>query len=112
MAMRCGSCGSLVERDAASHPCPQCGGMDRDVSDGDHATWTETEVRVDGDENLLVLEWREQWDRVQRWYQRLVGIAVGRPHNMDLDSYWDDVLGFFQNCFHFKDWLKNDPASG
>jgi len=24
----------------------------------------------------------------------------------------DDVQAFFINCFHLKDWLLNDPASG
>ncbi|MBI5674920.1 MAG: hypothetical protein HZC48_03675 [Nitrospirae bacterium] len=32
--------------------------------------------------------------------------------NQDRDSieYGDDILGFFQNCWHLKDWIKNDPA--
>ena len=27
------------------------------------------------------------------------------------DDRRDDVYSFFQNCYHLKDWLKNDPAT-
>jgi hypothetical protein len=31
--------------------------------------------------------------------------------HMGLDLYHDDVVAFFQACYHLKDWLKKDPAS-
>ena len=55
--------------------------------------------------------WEQQWERVQRWFERFSNTAGGRAHNRHSDSYQDEVYAFFLNCFHLKDWLKNDPAS-
>ena len=55
--------------------------------------------------------WREQWNRVQRWYGLFRDTSAGRPHDRDSDYYQDEVYAFFQNCYHLKDWLKNDPAT-
>jgi len=37
-----------------------------------------------------------------------------RIENQDRDSteYDDDLWSFFQNCYHLKDWIKNDPDVG
>lgn len=45
----------------------------------------------------------EQLDRVRRYLERI--------KNQDRDSteYDDDLWSFFQNCYHLKDWIKNDP---
>lgn len=55
--------------------------------------------------------WTEQWDRVFRWLSRVQETAAGRPHDRPTDWYQDEVYAFFQNCWHLKDWLKNDPAA-
>jgi hypothetical protein len=54
--------------------------------------------------------WDEQWERVQRYLERLQGYMV--PHDVDGHRVLDDAYAFFQNCHHLKDWLKNDPESG
>ncbi len=46
----------------------------------------------------------EQLERVRRFFARLSN------ENRDAVEYDDDLWSFFQNCWHFKDWLKNDPA--
>ncbi|HAF11286.1 MAG TPA: hypothetical protein DCK98_14555 [Chloroflexi bacterium] len=55
--------------------------------------------------------WEEQWSRVQRWYEAFTQTEAGRRHDRTSDDYLDEVHAFFQNCYHLKDWLKNDPAS-
>jgi len=54
-------------------------------------------------------KYREQFDRVKRWYERFREIDQGRLHNRPSDYYQDDVYAFFLNCYHLKDWIKNDP---
>lgn len=54
--------------------------------------------------------WKEQWERVLRWYARFEKTNAGRSHDMDSDFYQDEVYSFFQNSHHLKDWLKNDPT--
>ena len=45
----------------------------------------------------------EQFNRVQRHFLRVLD-----NHNRKLVDYEDDVWGFFQNCWHLADWIKND----
>ena len=52
----------------------------------------------------------EQFNRAKRHYGRLEEINSGQIHIRDSESYRDDFLSFFQNCFHLKDWIKNDDA--
>jgi hypothetical protein len=52
----------------------------------------------------------EQYDRVKRWYQRFVAINEGRQHDLPSDNYQDEVYAFFLNCYHLKDWIKNDKS--
>ena len=48
--------------------------------------------------------WREQYERIKRWYTRLLeSDAIN-------DRRVDDFYSFFTCCFHLKDWLKNDPS--
>lgn len=54
--------------------------------------------------------WREQYDRTVRWFDRFTELTLGRRHVSVSDSYIDDIYAFFQNCYHLKDWIKNDPA--
>jgi len=55
-------------------------------------------------------KWFEQFRRVKRWYTRFKSIDEGRPDTLTLDGYLDEVYAFFQNCYHLKDWIKNDAS--
>jgi len=55
-------------------------------------------------------KYREQYDRMRRWYDRFAALAQGRPHNMPSDNYLDEIYAFFLNCHHLKDWIKRDPS--
>ena len=57
-----------------------------------------------------VQTFRQQFDRVTRWYDRFAQIDSGKVHNMATDSYEDEVYSFFLNCYHLKDWIINDPS--
>jgi hypothetical protein len=54
--------------------------------------------------------WKEQWERVLRWYSRFEQINRGQHDAPSTDFYQDDVYAFFQNSYHLKDWLKNDAS--
>jgi len=49
--------------------------------------------------------YKEQWDRIQRWLTRI------ERHHENQTEYVDFLWSFFQNCWHFKDWVKNDPRT-
>ncbi|MCL4418063.1 MAG: hypothetical protein M1365_15490 [Actinobacteria bacterium] len=53
----------------------------------------------------------EQYERTKRWYVRLKNVTEGREHNLPSDYYQDDVLAFFINCYHIKDWIKNSKSA-
>lgn len=55
-------------------------------------------------------KWFEQFRRVKRWYTRFKSMDEGRPDTLTLDDYLDEVYAFFQNCYHLKDWIKNDDS--
>ena len=46
----------------------------------------------------------EQFARVERALAR-----VRSNRGRELPEYEDDVWSFFQNAWHLKDWIKNDP---
>jgi hypothetical protein len=48
------------------------------------------------------MRYKEQYDRVLRWRKRLDDNALSR---LDWEDY---MLAFFQECWHLKDWIKND----
>ncbi len=54
----------------------------------------------------------EQLARVKRWYARFEEIAKGRLHDQDSEHYRDVTYAFFMNCYHLKDWIKNDCTAG
>ena len=56
----------------------------------------------------MVTRYQEQFDRLQRSYNRFQDINDGRPHSRQSDYYTDDMYSFFMNCYHLKDWLVND----
>ena len=47
----------------------------------------------------------KQWERVNRALKR-----IENNRNRKMEEYEDDVWFFFQNCWHLKDWIKNDAA--
>jgi len=53
---------------------------------------------------MIENSYKEQFNRLLRYLSRI--------ENKDSNSmeYRDDILAFFQNCWHFKDWLKNDKT--
>lgn len=47
----------------------------------------------------------KQWERVNRALKR-----IENNRNRKMEEYEDDIWFFFQNCWHLKDWIKNDGA--
>ena len=46
-----------------------------------------------------------------RWYEKFKEIVQKNHHPSiiyNLDEFYDIIYAFFQNCYHLKDWLKND----
>jgi hypothetical protein len=107
----CAGCGRSLLPEMTHVPCPTsgCGSLDRNVTLSDGGQATDDNMRLDQNIPAQPRSWRDQWDRVQRWYERFRSTAEGRPHHMDSLNYEDEMYAFFESCFHFKDWLKNDP---
>ncbi len=55
---------------------------------------------------------REQYDRMLRWFQRFQRITSGVEFTDNVDYHEDTMRAFFENCFHLRDWIINDPKSG
>jgi hypothetical protein len=49
-----------------------------------------------------LVTWRSQYDRMERGYIRL-----NEPYQSST-NYEDDIQQYFQDCWHLKDWIKND----
>ncbi len=58
----------------------------------------------------MAAAYREQYERMKRWYDRFMELDRGRLHEAPSDNYLDDIYAFFMNCYHFKDWIKNDST--
>lgn len=57
--------------------------------------------------NLLLgdlVPYVEQFKRVMRFLERV------RDHSGDTVDYDDNLWSFFQNAWHLKDWIENDPT--
>lgn len=55
--------------------------------------------------------YREQYERMKRWYSRFAQTDAGRRHDAACsDFYADEVYAFFLNCYHLKDWIKSDSS--
>jgi hypothetical protein len=58
----------------------------------------------------------EQYRRMMRSYERFASIDRGRVYDPSSDNYEenyeDEVFAFFLNCYHLKDWIKNDEGAG
>ncbi len=55
---------------------------------------------------------REQYDRMLRWYARFKRVTEGKGLKDDVEYHKDDMRAFFENCFHLRDWILNDERSG
>lgn len=58
----------------------------------------------------MMTGYTDQFERVKRYFYRFKEINNGKVHDQESQSYDDDIYAFFQNCYHLKDWIKNDPA--
>ena len=54
----------------------------------------------------------EQWERVKRWWTRVREVSHGRSNVFYAEFGEDEIFAFFLNCYHLKDWIKNDHSSG
>jgi len=63
---------------------------------------------MDSDYQSTSEKWREQFERIKRWYQRIQEIdnTKIRISDDDLDFYY----AFFINCFHLYDWMKKSNS--
>jgi len=50
--------------------------------------------------------WKAQYERLVRSRKRVM-----RPHRSSV-AYNDDLQHYFQDCWHLKDWIMNDPSAG
>lgn len=55
-------------------------------------------------------KYKEQYERIVRWYKRFEKLNQGILHDKDSNNYIDDIYAFFINCYHLKDWIKNDNS--
>jgi len=58
---------------------------------------------------------QEQFERMKRWHECVKKIDQGEPHDLSFTNlppgyFYDEVYAFFQNCYHLKDWIKNDDT--
>lgn len=54
--------------------------------------------------------WKGQYARVLRWHQRITSLGALDDATPAPFIAFDYLYAFFQNCFHLRDWLKNDGA--
>lgn len=111
--VHCASCGyifpeGVVATQDPRPPCPECGSLGRsgtfleEVSIGTTLSmkWTATFDR----------SWRAQYRRMKRAFSRLHGVEP--PSNRFVVADLEDgFVRFFQDAWHLKDWLRNDPSS-
>ena len=52
----------------------------------------------------------QQLERVMRWYGRFKEISESKNTSQASIHDEDVVYAFFINCYHLKDWIKNDSS--
>lgn len=57
-------------------------------------------------------EYAEQYQRMIRSYTRFATLDQGQEYDPSSENSDDEVFAFFLNCYHLKDWIKNDGAAG
>lgn len=58
---------------------------------------------------MLLDMWNIQYERVKRWLSRIENVSNPNYQMAPIDAM-DYIVCFFQNCWHLKDWLLNDPS--
>jgi hypothetical protein len=58
---------------------------------------------------MNLVGWQEQYGRMMRSHARLSDIAEGRV-SASSDDARDALFHFFQDAYHLKEWIKNDPT--
>ena len=58
------------------------------------------------DPSIPGVDWRMQYDRLERMYLRL------QAGNRSSTDYGDDLQHFLQDCLHLADWIGRDKATG
>jgi len=53
--------------------------------------------------------WDAHYRRMQRSYEKLAKHVA--PGDYNSEHYDDDLYHFFQDAWHLKDWIKEDPAA-
>lgn len=84
---------------------------DREITGADSATVTEEISIVATYNGSTAGQWEEQHGRMLRSLDRLVRIAAGRIRGLGPDEADDALWHFFQDAYHLKDWIKNDPTT-
>ena len=46
----------------------------------------------------MAATYREQYDRMKRWYHRFVALDQGRSHDVPSDNYLDEIYPFLMNA--------------
>ena len=54
------------------------------------------------------MRYREQYDRMKRWYERFRAVDREGPLGRSVEHQRDDLLAFFVFCFHMRDWIWYD----
>lgn len=49
------------------------------------------------------LGWKSQFQRMERWHQRVMNAET----KADLTDF---LFAFFQNCYHFREWLESNSS--
>jgi hypothetical protein len=57
----------------------------------------------------ILVGWQEQYGRMMRSHERLSDFAEGRV-SASSDDARDALFHFFQDAYHLRDWIKNDPT--
>jgi len=60
----------------------------------------------------LCTGWREQFERMLRSHSQLRSMACGFGNQyLTSDGARDVLYHFFEDSYHLKDWIKNDPTA-
>jgi hypothetical protein len=60
------------------------------------------------------MNYQDQLQRARRFLRRLENSTVNPALELPPErqaEYEDMLYAFFQNCWHLKDWIKNDPSA-
>lgn len=55
-------------------------------------------------------QYPNQLSRIKRYFAKFQQINNGVQYDDSSLEHEDVLYGFFQNCYHLKDWIKHDPA--